>query len=158
MSPARFFKRTPERGLVRDRGRADRADAHVGGNAIGRKPEARQHLGIAVDPTVVGAAGHKSVERTRRIGGGAGTPPERVRDRIVSRPNDGDHERLGERSRDRVGVARGELTPLAVLADEAAERAQRELAAMRLLQRGNRLSITPVDPREWAFITTKLAR
>jgi predicted RNA-binding protein with PUA-like domain len=27
-----------------------------------------------------------------------------------------------------------------------------ELAAMRLLQRGNRLSITPVDPAEWKFI------
>ena len=33
-----------------------------------------------------------------------------------------------------------------------------QLATMRLLQRGNRLSITPVDPREWAFITNKLAR
>jgi predicted RNA-binding protein with PUA-like domain len=33
-----------------------------------------------------------------------------------------------------------------------------QLATMRLLQRGNRLSITPVDPREWNFITTKLAR
>ncbi|HEX5539483.1 MAG TPA: EVE domain-containing protein, partial [Methylophilaceae bacterium] len=27
-----------------------------------------------------------------------------------------------------------------------------ELATMRILQRGNRLSITPVDPREWQFI------
>jgi predicted RNA-binding protein with PUA-like domain len=27
-----------------------------------------------------------------------------------------------------------------------------ELANMRVLQRGNRLSITPVDPREWEFI------
>ncbi len=27
---------------------------------------------------------------------------------------------------------------------------------MRVLQRGNRLSITPVDPREWTFITEKL--
>lgn len=27
-----------------------------------------------------------------------------------------------------------------------------ELATMRILQRGNRLSITPVDPREWEFI------
>ena len=27
-----------------------------------------------------------------------------------------------------------------------------ELANMRILQRGNRLSITPVDPREWEFI------
>ena len=32
------------------------------------------------------------------------------------------------------------------------------LAKMLVLQRGNRLSITPVDPREWTFITTKLAR
>jgi predicted RNA-binding protein with PUA-like domain len=37
-------------------------------------------------------------------------------------------------------------------------RATPQLATMRLLQRGNRLSITPVDPREWTFITTKLAR
>ena len=36
-------------------------------------------------------------------------------------------------------------------------RAQPELAQMRILQRGNRLSITPVDPKEWAFIV-KLAR
>ena len=27
-----------------------------------------------------------------------------------------------------------------------------ELADMRILQRGNRLSITPVDPRDWTFI------
>jgi predicted RNA-binding protein with PUA-like domain len=27
-----------------------------------------------------------------------------------------------------------------------------ELETMRILQRGNRLSITPVDPREWVFI------
>jgi predicted RNA-binding protein with PUA-like domain len=25
------------------------------------------------------------------------------------------------------------------------------------LQRGNRLSITPVDPKEWAFISEKLS-
>ena len=37
-------------------------------------------------------------------------------------------------------------------------RTQRELAEMRLLQRGNRLSITPVDPREWKFITEKMLR
>ena len=30
------------------------------------------------------------------------------------------------------------------------------LASMRLLQRGNRLSITPVEPAEWAFITERL--
>jgi predicted RNA-binding protein with PUA-like domain len=32
-----------------------------------------------------------------------------------------------------------------------------ELERMRTLQRGNRLSITPVDPAEWKFITSKLA-
>lgn len=32
-----------------------------------------------------------------------------------------------------------------------------ELENMRTLQRGNRLSITPVDPSEWRFITSKLA-
>lgn len=31
-------------------------------------------------------------------------------------------------------------------------RAYPELARMRVLQTGNRLSITPVDPREWEFI------
>lgn len=33
-----------------------------------------------------------------------------------------------------------------------------ELESMRILQRGNRLSITPVDPREWNFITKKLMK
>jgi predicted RNA-binding protein with PUA-like domain len=37
-------------------------------------------------------------------------------------------------------------------------REHKELAGMRLLARGNRLSITPVDPREWKFITTKLLK
>ena len=31
-----------------------------------------------------------------------------------------------------------------------------ELANMRVLQRGNRLPITPVDPDEWTFIVKKL--
>ena len=31
-------------------------------------------------------------------------------------------------------------------------RSHPELARMRVLQRGNRLSITPVDPAEWAFV------
>jgi predicted RNA-binding protein with PUA-like domain len=31
-----------------------------------------------------------------------------------------------------------------------------ELANMRVLARGNRLSITPVDPAEWTFITANL--
>jgi len=33
-----------------------------------------------------------------------------------------------------------------------------ELERMRILQKGNRLSITPLDPAEWHFITAKLAR
>ncbi len=31
-----------------------------------------------------------------------------------------------------------------------------ELAAMRILQKGNRLSITPIEPNEWDFIVAKL--
>ncbi len=31
-----------------------------------------------------------------------------------------------------------------------------ELANLRILQRGNRLSITPVDPKDWAFINQLL--
>ena len=37
-------------------------------------------------------------------------------------------------------------------------RSHKPLAKMRVLARGNRLSITPVDPREWKFITTKLLK
>ncbi len=33
-----------------------------------------------------------------------------------------------------------------------------QLENMRILQRGNRLSITPIDPREWDFITQKLLK
>ena len=29
---------------------------------------------------------------------------------------------------------------------------------MRVLQRGNRLSITPVDPKEWSFVVKLAAR
>ncbi len=35
-------------------------------------------------------------------------------------------------------------------------RSHAELANMRLLARGNRLSITPVSPEEWTFITNEL--
>jgi len=31
-----------------------------------------------------------------------------------------------------------------------------ELENLRILQRGNRLSITPVDPRDWEFILNLL--
>jgi predicted RNA-binding protein with PUA-like domain len=37
-------------------------------------------------------------------------------------------------------------------------REHKELAGMRLLARGNRLSITPVDAGEWKFITTRLLK
>jgi len=44
------------------------------------------------------------------------------------------------------------LIPLDVL------RQHPELENMRTLQRGNRLSITPLDPAEWKFITGKLVQ
>lgn len=47
-------------------------------------------------------------------------------------------------------VAKARLVSLAEL------RAQGELTEMRLLQRGNRLSITPVAVSEWRFITEKM--
>jgi len=47
-------------------------------------------------------------------------------------------------------VHKTRLVPLAEL------RAQPQLAAMPLLARGNRLSITPVAPDEWRFICEKL--
>ncbi len=43
------------------------------------------------------------------------------------------------------------LIPLAEL------RTHPELEGMRILQRGNRLSITPLDPAEWRFITEQLS-
>jgi predicted RNA-binding protein with PUA-like domain len=48
-------------------------------------------------------------------------------------------------------VGKLRLVPLALL------RAQPALERMRILQRGNRLSVTPVDPAEWALIV-KLAK
>jgi len=47
-------------------------------------------------------------------------------------------------------VKKTRFVPLADL------RARRELADLPVLQRGSRLSITPVAPAEWKFITTKL--
>ncbi|HSD44288.1 MAG TPA: EVE domain-containing protein [Burkholderiales bacterium] len=49
-------------------------------------------------------------------------------------------------------VKKSRLVPLAEL------RAHAELAGMRLLQRGSRLSITPVSTEEWRFITTRLMK
>ncbi|MCX7151384.1 MAG: EVE domain-containing protein, partial [Proteobacteria bacterium] len=37
-------------------------------------------------------------------------------------------------------------------------RAHPELAEMRILARGNRLSITPVTPAEWRIINQKLLK
>ncbi len=47
-------------------------------------------------------------------------------------------------------VKKIELIPLAELRNHP------ELERMRTLQRGNRLSITPLDPAEWKFITSRL--
>lgn len=52
--------------------------------------------------------------------------------------------------RDVCFVSKSRYIPLAEL------RAYPELANMRLLARGNRLSITPVSAAEWAFITRNL--
>ena len=49
-------------------------------------------------------------------------------------------------------VKKTQLVPLAEL------RTRPALAKMRVLQRANRLSITPVDPKEWADITEKMIR
>jgi predicted RNA-binding protein with PUA-like domain len=46
-------------------------------------------------------------------------------------------------------------TPFVPLAEL---RRHKALADMVVLRRGNRLSITPVEPAEWDFITKKLAR
>src|SRR5262245_50769187 len=48
-----------------------------------------------------------------------------------------------------------EKTPFVPLAEL---RAHRELAGMRTLKPGNRLSITPVTAAEWAFITERLMK
>ena len=37
-------------------------------------------------------------------------------------------------------------------------RSHPQLERLRILQRGNRLSITPVDPAEWKFIVSRLAK
>jgi predicted RNA-binding protein with PUA-like domain len=49
-------------------------------------------------------------------------------------------------------VAKTRFVPLAEL------RAHPQLARMRVLQRGNRLSITPVDPAEWAYVGKLMRR
>jgi predicted RNA-binding protein with PUA-like domain len=54
-----------------------------------------------------------------------------------------------------VDVALVRKTPLISL---ATLREHPELAKMRILARGNRLSITPIEPEEWDFITKRLMR
>jgi predicted RNA-binding protein with PUA-like domain len=54
-----------------------------------------------------------------------------------------------------VGVKFVRKTPFVSLAEL---RRHRQLAGMQTLARGNRLSITPVAPEEWDFITRKLMR
>ena len=49
-------------------------------------------------------------------------------------------------------VKKTRLVPLAEM------RAHPELASLRILQRGNRLSITPIEPAEWAFIAGLIDR
>ena len=49
-------------------------------------------------------------------------------------------------------VKKTRLVPLSEL------RAHPELASLRILQRGNRLSITPVEPAEWEFIAGLIDR
>jgi predicted RNA-binding protein with PUA-like domain len=49
-------------------------------------------------------------------------------------------------------VKKTRFVPLAEL------RGHRELAGMRVLRRANRLSITPVAPKEWEFITRVLMK
>jgi predicted RNA-binding protein with PUA-like domain len=54
-----------------------------------------------------------------------------------------------------VGIRFVKKTPLVPLAEL---RRHKPLAGMRILQRGNRLSVTPVDPAEWEYIMKKLVR
>ena len=53
---------------------------------------------------------------------------------------------------------REQLRELEQATQQTRERAAPELANMRILQKGNRLSITPVDPAEWKFIVDKLMK
>lgn len=54
-----------------------------------------------------------------------------------------------------VGFKFVKKTPLVSLAEM---KKHEKLENMRILQRGNRLSITPVDPEEWEYITEKLMK
>ena len=56
------------------------------------------------------------------------------------------------------GAVRWDIVKKTRLIGLAELRAHPELAHLRALQRGNRLSITPVDPAEWKFIVGKLLK
>jgi predicted RNA-binding protein with PUA-like domain len=73
-------------------------------------------------------------------------------------PKSGYHDPKSKRDKPRwynVDVRFVRKTPLVSLAEL---RRHRELSKMRTLAPGNRLSITPVAPAEWEFITRKLMR
>ena len=55
-------------------------------------------------------------------------------------------------------LALGTSMATIVFTSISSARAHPQLANMRILAKGNRLSITPVDPAEWKFITEKLLK
>src|SRR5438105_10223954 len=107
----RFVKLAAQRGLVRDRRRADGRDADVRGSAVAGKAQRRQLSTVA--------NGHDAVDGPGRIYGRPRDPPEPIGEWVRLRTDDAHDERLGQRPRDRIRVACPELAPLAVLADEA---------------------------------------
>src|SRR5205823_10877697 len=130
VSAARFVERATERGLVRYGSRTDGSDADIGGDAVVGKSEAREELVVAWKSPVVRAPGHEAVKGPCRVGRRASTLPQRRGTRVCVRHDDRNDERLGEGSRDRVRIARGELPPLAVVADEGAKRVKGGLAPL----------------------------
>ncbi|MGN5480537.1 EVE domain-containing protein [Cupriavidus basilensis] len=77
------------------------------------------------------------------------TRPSSMRRATTTTPRRSPMNRAGSSSTSKY-VRKSALIPLAEL------RAHEELADMVVLRRGNRLSITPVTPAEWRFITTRL--
>ena len=68
------------------------------------------------------------------------------------------HDAVASRDAPRWYLVDVKLVKKTALIPLAALREHPQLEGMRILQRGNRLSITPVDPGEWAFITRKLMK
>ena len=69
---------------------------------------------------------------------------------LAAMPSEGDTANLKTVDQDVQALKKTRLIGLPEL------RATPELAEMVVLQRGNRLSITPVDPREWEIIVKLL--